>query len=362
MLRNYVDGALRRGAHAAPLDYERDRVVLLFFEDVERDTFVRHDRHLRRLLRAGYHRLKGGQRVSGFLVSFRALCTALEREGHRVIVNDYTLARRNPRYPVGIAGYPHILDRFPLPNPALLGPGLIDHPSIAPRLMDDPRFRRFILPCAWVGEMFHRYYPGKIMRWAAGLDLEAWPDFVGHPKDLDFIVYDKIRWNRDRVVPAVMTPALDALRARGCTYEVLRYRHYDHEEYRRLLARARGLLFLCEHETQGLAYQEAMACNVPVLAWDNGFWLDPQRPKFEPDPVPASSVPYFSPACGERFRDADELPRALDTFLARRPRYAPRRYVQQHLSYESSARTYLEEYRALCHETESRAPTSATAG
>jgi len=349
-LQSRADRLLLRGAHAAPLDFERHRVILLFYEDVERDTFVRNDRHLRRLLRAGYHRLRGGQRVSGFLVWFLALRTALERAGYKVVVNDHALARRNPRYPVGIAGYPHILDRWALPNPAILGPGLIDHPSIMPTLMDDRRFRRYIATCEWTRAVFDRFYTNKVTLWAAGIDLEVWPDLSRHEKDIDFVVYDKLRWDRDRVVPAVLTPVVEALRERGSTYEVLRYRHYDHDEYRRLLARSRGLVFLCEHETQGLAYQEAMACNVPILAWDNGFWLDPQRPRFEPDPVPASSVPYFSAACGERFRDAADLPRALDAFLERRSRYAPRRYVEEHLSHEASARTYVEEYRALWQE------------
>jgi GT2 family glycosyltransferase len=353
-IQNHADHLLRRGAHAAPLDFARDRVFLLFYEDFERDTFVRNDRHLRRLLRVGYHRLKGGQRVSGFFVWFLALRAALERAGYRVVVNDHALARRNPRYPVGIAGYPHVLDRWTLPNPAILGPGLLDHPAIAPKLMEDPRFRRYIVTCEWMREVFSRYYTDKCTLWAAGMDLEAWPDFAAHQKDLDFIVYDKLRWDRDRVVPAVLTPVVEALRARGLTYQVLRYRHYDHDEYRRLLARARGMVFLCEHETQGLAYQEAMTCNVPVLAWDNGFWLDPQRSNYEPEPVPASSVPYFSAACGERFRDAEDLPRALDAFLDRRSRYAPRRYVKEHLSYEASARTYIEEYRALWQEAQSR--------
>jgi hypothetical protein len=349
-LRQHADRMLRRGAYAGPLDFERDRVILLFFGEIERDTFFRHDRHLRRLLRAGLRRLKGVHMLSGFHVSFGALRTALERAGYRVVVDDYALAAQNPHYPVGIAGFPHILDDWALPNPALLGPGLIDHPTVAPTLMDDRRFRRLLAPCQWVRDMFDRYYPGTLGLWAAGLDLAAWPDYSTHEKDLDFIVYDKIRWNRDRLVPAVLTPVLEALRARGCTHEVLRYTRYNHDDYRRLLARARGLVFLCEHETQGLAYQEAMACNVPILAWDNGFWLDPMRPRYEPNPVPASSVPYFSAACGERFRDTADLPRALDTFLARRSGYAPRRYVEEHLSYEVSARVYADQYRALWHE------------
>ena len=54
------------------------------------------------------------------------------------------------------------------------------------------------------------------------------------------------------------------------------------------------------------AYQEALASNLPVLAWDQGEWLDPARPRYSDAPVAATSVPYFSEACGLRFKGGHE--------------------------------------------------------
>ena len=35
------------------------------------------------------------------------------------------------------------------------------------------------------------------------------------------------------------------------------------------------MVFLCEHENQDIAYQQALACGVPILAWDRGgYWQD----------------------------------------------------------------------------------------
>ena len=81
---------------------------------------------------------------------------------------------------------------------------------------------------------------------------------------------------------------------KGLTYVHLQYGHYEQQRFRTLLDRARGMLFLSESETQGLAYQQAMACNVPVLAWDNGFWLNTIRLRYQNEFVSASSVPYIS--------------------------------------------------------------------
>src|SRR5215467_3817956 len=91
----------------------------------------------------------------------------------------------------------------------------------------------------------------------------------------------------------LLQPILDILARHGLRTHVIRYKYHDHKTYRRLLARSRAMIFVCEHETQGLAYQEALASNVPVLAWDNGYWLDPLWKQVGNAMIPASSVPFF---------------------------------------------------------------------
>jgi len=326
-----------------------DRDVLLFFEDRDRDTLLRGDRRLRRRLRKAIGYLRTDRpRYSGFELSFVLLCRALTRAGRTVHVNDFAAAARNPDFPVGLCGFPHILDHWSLPNPAVLGPGLFDHPLEAPGLMKDPRFRVYLAFSEWMRRMFARVYGDAHMAlWFGGMDLEDWTDATDHPKDLDFLVYDKIRWNRDELVPRIREPVLVELARRGLAFEIVRYGQHTNDTYRRLVQRSRGLLFLCEHETQGMAYQEAMASNVPVLAWDQGYWMDPNRPRWELEPVRASSVPYFDPTCGERFghNGADDFAAALDRFMAKRSAYAPRAWVAEHLSLEESARLYLDAYR-----------------
>jgi hypothetical protein len=333
-------------AHRRPLDLDRDRTVLLFFEDVEQDTVVKNDRYLRRALRKLYHTVKRGQTGSGFGAAFTLLRRALERLGYRVVVNDHRLARHNPGYPVGVAGYPHVLRDWTLPNPAVLGPGLLDHPGLAPTLMEDPRFRSYLVPSEWMKSLFARVYGSRCALWYAGIDLEQWPDYAAAPKDIDFLVYDKIRWDREGRAASLVRPLLAGLEERGLTFKVLRYGTYSFPGYRELLRRTRGLIFLSEHETQGIAYQEAMACNVPILAWVNGYWLDPLRQRFEAGPIAATSVPLFSAECGESFAGADDLGAALDFFLARRGSYQPRRYVAENLSLELTGQKYLEHYRS----------------
>ena len=100
------------------------------------------------------------------------------------------------------------------------------------------------------------------------------------------------------------------------------------------------MAFLCEHETQGLAYQDARASNILILARDNGFWLDPLWKRFSPKPIPASSVPFLSDECGERFRDVAEFKDALSVFLSRLEHFEPRKCVIENLSMKESAGIY----------------------
>lgn len=280
-------------------------------------------------------------------MSFELMVRALRNQGWTVRINDRAYARRNPTYPVGLVGFPLLLDGWDLPNPAILGPSLYDHPLLAPDLMQDPRFRTYLVLGKWTYDMFHPFYGNTCVRWHAGIDLEEWGDTRSYAKDIDFLIYDKIRWEHERYAAELINPISQQLEARGSRFEFIRYKRHDHVTYRRLLQRSRSMIFLCEHETQGLAYQEALASNIPVLAWDNGYWLDPLWRKLGVDAVPASSVPYFSDQCGERFRDIAEFSTALDRFLGRLSSLQPREYVVAHLSMAESARIYANAYFSL---------------
>lgn len=65
-------------------------------------------------------------------------------------VNDVRLARRNPAFPIGLCGHDHVLYRRVLSNPAVLGPGILDHPLQMPDLFADPRHASYIVLCDWM--------------------------------------------------------------------------------------------------------------------------------------------------------------------------------------------------------------------
>jgi hypothetical protein len=287
---------------------------------------------------------------TGFYTAFRSLVVSLRRYGCDVRVNALGLAARNPHFPIGIAGYPSVLAAADVPNPRLFGPGDYGYPDVAAVVAKDPRNRILTQPSDWPVAFYRESCGDKLRVMFVGIDTELWPDLSHMRKDLDFLVYDKIRWHGGAVrhdeTPAILARTTEALDRRNLNHAVLRYGAHHRSQFRDALSRARGMIFLCEHETQGLAYQEALASNVPVLALDEGVLADPDQRRFARPDLRVSSVPYFDARCGETFIP-DQLDDALDRFLASRTNYRPRDYVLSHLSMRKAAENYLELYTSL---------------
>ena len=306
--------------------------------------------NLRRLARHVYRTVRHKQVWTGFYTAFRSLVVSLRRYGCDVRINDLDLAARHPNYPIGVAGYPSVLQAADLPNPRIFGPGDYGYPDEAALVARDPRNRILTQPSEWPVEFYRDACGDKLRVMFVGIDTERWQDLSNNRKDLDFLVYDKIRWDhgvvRGNAIPEVLERTTKALDARGLSHVVLRYGAHHLREFRNALARAKGMIFLCEHETQGLAYQEALASNIPVLALDEGVLVDPQQRRFADPGLKVSSVPYFNASCGETFVPGT-LTESLTRFMRQRPLYTPRAYVLKSLSMEKAAENYLALYGSI---------------
>ncbi len=331
-------------------------LVLLFYDGYELKAVPGAVGHVysqaRRAARYVVRNLKRTQVRTGFYVAFRGLQKCLEAVGADVRVNDFSTAKRMPNYPIGIGGYPSVIDKVQLPNPTIFGPGDYGSPEASPKLRVLDRFRFFIQPSQWYVDYFAPYSgKEKTVPWFVGLDVKEFPDVSKEPKSLDVLIYDKIRWFRDERVDTVLKRLTRLLDAQGKTYKILRYGQHHHSDFYATLRVAKSMAFLCEHETQGLAYQEALASNVPVFAWDDEVIVDPHMLK--PPGLKVSSVPYFDDRCGVRFK-LNDMETAFDAFWSKLPTYRPRDYVAENLSLEAAGKAYLELYARAMHPTSDR--------
>jgi len=283
--------------------------------------------------------------VRGQELVFLNLVRGLDRLGVRYTVNDYGRARRHPDELVCLVGKPHLLQRCPRESPLLLGSSIYSHPSDAPDLFEQHDVRRILVPGEWMRRMCEPYWGERVHSWPVGIDTEHWYPAPDAKKDVDVLVYDKLHWpEHRRTKRPLIDAAIARLSARGLTVARLQYGHYLEQDYHALLGRSRAMLFLCEHETQGIAYLEAMSRGVPLLAWSGTHhWEDPDYYPHRVVYSPVTCVPYWDERGGWRMDSFEGTLEAVEPFLqhVRAGAFSPRDYVVENLTLERAALAYL---------------------
>jgi hypothetical protein len=274
---------------------------------------------------------------------FLNLCKGLDRIDVRYETNlPFQKLELEDR--VGVLGRGrHCLNGYNRSNPIVAGVALMTHPSEWPTLCEDYPVVAYLQHSEWTNNVYKPYFGERCMIWPVGIDTEEWRPFE-KAKDFDFLIYDKILWDRERKVPELLYPIEKELKRLEFKSAILRYGNYDSEEYKDALARCRAMIFLCEHESQGIAYQEALSSGVPILAWDQGWCLDPNRFAWGEKDVPATSVPYFDERCGRRFKSIEEFSTKLAEFvdLLQSNTFSPREYILENLTLDACAQRYLD--------------------
>ena len=317
------------------------RICLYFQHKPEEDRWLPGDRFVRPLVRRV---VRGKPKfVSGVDRIFVNLCEGLDRLGIAYELNlPFHKLTAGDR--VGVVGRGrHVLNGYRVSNPIVAGPWLMTHPGEWPDLFEQYPVVSYLHHCEWCVDIFKPYFGDRCAVWPHGVDTQKWcPSSV--VKDYDILLYDKVRWDRDQLVPGFLQPIRNALQHKGLKVAEIRYGHYDEATYRNLLDRSRAMLFLVEHEAQGHACQECLACDVPILAWDPGWWRDPDRFKYGTVNIPASSVPFFDGRCGETFKDIGDFEAKLNRFWERlqQGELCPREFVLENLTLEKCAQHYVD--------------------
>ena len=321
------------------------RTIVMFYDGYEVQAldhpFGKLRSDIRAIARQTWRGIRRKQPFTGYYAAFLNLKAGLETLGHSVRVNDFAFARAHPEETIGISGYPSVFGRVRLPNPAVFGPGYVPPPGEVEAVVDSCNLRILTLPSEWPCKIWRPALGDLVQPMCVPIDVAEWPDLSGAEKTIDAIVYDKIRWNRTKRSEDVLAPIFSLLEANSRSYVTLSYGRHHISQFREALKKARSMIFVCEHETQGLAYQEAMASGVPILAWDEGVLVDPNQKMIAPADLVVSSVPYFEERCGMKFTRLN-LPQAFRDFWDQIETFAPRDYVEEALSPAVTATRYLQ--------------------
>jgi hypothetical protein len=319
------------------------RPLNLFYAEPDPDRWVKYDRYPRSLIR---RLVRGKLRPGGVATIVINLIKGFDKTGIPYRLNDYKYIRKHPEEIACIIGKPHLLFEKKWENPVILGAGIYSHPIECPDLFNSyPNVKRVLVPGEWMQKMFEPFYGDKVTAWPVGTDTDYWSPDLNAKETFDFLIYDKIPGKHDQYETVLINPVIQQLDSLNLSYQFVRYGDYSHQELINKLKQSKSVIFLCENETQGLAYQQILATNTPILAWDRGgYWQDPyyypHRVKYQP----VSSVPYWDERCGLKFTDADDFKNQLEIFLAMHDKFKPREYIMENLTLEICAEKYLQIY------------------
>jgi hypothetical protein len=178
----------------------------------------------------------------------------------------------------------------------------------------------------WNYKVFREFAPETVIPIAPlpfGINSEI-EDVKSYPKTVDCFVYFK---RRD---PTQLKYALDMLNTFGLSYKLFTYGSYKNEEFMNTLKTVKFGLWIGSHESQGFAFQECLASNVPILVWDVTSMMDEHgsyKDYIGKKNLFATTATAWSSQCGERILQDYELPAALKTIQLNLNTYKPREYI-----------------------------------
>lgn len=316
----------------------------------EQDRWIKGDRFVRPVIR----RLLRGKKTqfSGMETVVFNFLKGLQHRGVSYSFNKPSFLRKTSNKVIsfglgrnGVAG----INRS---TPLIAAIGFL-YPTEFPELCASYNVKKFLVHSQWALEFLKgaNIYNERIFDlWPAGIDTDEWvcENTLGN-KMTDVLIYNKIHWDKQEREQDLVTPLRNYLSSKGFSYSEIRYGQYTTDEYKKILSHSKVMIFIAEHESQGLACQECMSCNVPVIAWDQGYFLDPIRYSYNRPVVPATSVPYFDERCGMKFKNFEEFEKLFPLFwdAVLSNQFSPREYILENLTLEKSAKKMLTFYDSI---------------
>ena len=114
-------------------------------------------------------------------------------------------------------------------------------------------------------------------------------------------------------------------------------------DFKEKLQVTKFVIWIGRHESQGFAFQETLASNVPILLWDvksmyeeftNRWAYEYYKPTGLS--LSATSATVWSDECGVRFYEASDLDKAFNEINANLDTFSPRKVIAEKVSLEAT--------------------------
>jgi hypothetical protein len=181
-----------------------------------------------------------------------------------------------------------------------------------------------------------------LKHWPTGIDWESFNESLVKRNNKNVMVYYKER------NPVLLDKALKVLENKGFIPVLLKYGFYNEDEFKNVLINCSFGVWLGRHESQGIALQEALASDLPLIVINATRFSDTYRksgkykfPK-ELDNFVTTSAPYFDNQCGIIIDSINNLDDAIGELYSNLSNYHPLKFIQDNLSLEKQAYQLIE--------------------
>ncbi len=190
-------------------------------------------------------------------------------------------------------------------------------------------YHKLIVPSDWVLDLYLKWIPReKMVVWPVGIDTNYFYDRSKKPKEFDCLIYFKRRDLNDLLYVENM------LKSKNQTYNTITYGNYNEVEFSMLISKSKYVIVIDNCESQGIAIQEMMSCNIPLFVWDVTRWAD----RGDELSCVATSIPYWDDRCGISEADKNNIYQSFDIFLEKIDFFQPRAYILENLTLEKQAK------------------------
>lgn len=224
-------------------------------------------RAVKRGLRPPPHHHLQDNRYRGHFAVTRSLVEGLRKIGHP---HNYNPSRRGELHEnlIVLSGISTLRQGISLKRRGavrylLAGPNIICRPSDKGAILASREVDICITPSDWVSRFYEIDCPalqGRCRSWAAGVDTDYWKP-IGQRDPKLFVLYRK----NNEGVSFDLVPYAGEVEGLGCRVQCMDYGCYDHAGYLKLLQKASLIVGFVPHESQGIAWAEAWAADVPTL-------------------------------------------------------------------------------------------------
>lgn len=222
----------------------------------------------------------------------------------------------------------------------IAGPNLYVTPKEIPNHIDISNIV-YIQPSPWVIEFWQEqgFDRSQIAAWPTGIDTNI---FTPSKENKSIVlIYFK---NRNE---SELEYARKQLSSLSIDFKIIRYGRYKEEEYLESLKHTKYIIWIGSHESQGLALQEALSCNIPIIVWDTtNLIMKKSRNSFsENNFYGATSAYYFDDRCGVIIKEKELLRDKLFMMEKEFSKFSPREYILENLSTKKQAQDFIDLYK-----------------